>query len=107
MGESVRALVGAHRRGADDAAAARERVFTCQFADSFTGRVIPGFAYAELYRPFNATRGFSLKADGTKDWHWLSGHPYVLLNVPDLPLMIQWRPWHERTLVALTYAVHR
>ncbi len=81
--------------------------FSCRFADSFTGRVIPGFAYAELYRPFNATRGFSLKADGTKDWHWLSGHPYVLLNVPDLPLTIQSRPWHERTLVALTYAVHR
>ena len=81
--------------------------FSCRFADSFTGRVIPGFAYAEFYRPFNATRGFSLKADGTKDWHWLSGHPYVLLNVPDLPLTIQTRPWHERTLVALTYAAHR
>ncbi len=81
--------------------------FSCRFADSFTGRVIPGFAYAELYRPFNATRGFTMKADGTKDWHWVSGHPYVLLNVPDLPLLTQWRPWHERTLIALTYAVHR
>lgn len=81
--------------------------FSCRFADSFTGRVIPGFAYAELWRPFMATRGFSLRADGTKDWHWLTGTPYVLLDLPDLPLTIQTRPWHERTLVALTYAVHR
>ncbi len=81
--------------------------FVCRFADSYTGRVIPGFAYAELYRPYMATRGFSLRADGTKDWHWLSGHPFVLLNLPDLPLTIQTRPWNERTFVALTFAVHR
>ena len=82
--------------------------FSCRFADSFTGGVIPGFAYAELYRPFNATRGFALRADGTKDWRWLTGgHPYVLLDLPDLPLTIQTRPWHERTFVALTYAVCR
>ena len=81
--------------------------FFCRFADSYTGRIIPGFASAELYRPFNATKGFSLKPDGTKDWHWLTGHPYLLLDVPDLPLTIQSRPWHERTFVAMTYAVHR
>ena len=81
--------------------------FFCRFADSYTGRIIPGFATAELYRPFNATKGFSLKPDGTKEWHWLTGHPFVLLDLPDLPLTIQSRPWHERTFVAMTYAVHR
>lgn len=82
--------------------------FACRFADSYTGRVIAGFAYAELWRPFMATRGFSLRADGAKDWRWLAaGHPYVLLDLPDLPLTIQARPWHERTFVALTFAVHR
>ena len=81
--------------------------FYCQFADSVTGRVIPAFAYAETVRPFMATRGFSLRADGGKDWRWLSGHPYVLVNLPDLPLAIQTRPWHERTFVALTYVLRR
>ena len=81
--------------------------FACRFADSYTGRVIMGFAYAELWRPFMATRGFTLKADGTKDWHWLSGHPFVLLDLPDLPLTIQTRPPGVRTFVALTFAVHR
>ncbi len=81
--------------------------FYCHFADSVTGRVIPAFAYAEFVRPFMATRGFALRADGGKDWHWLSGHPYILLNLPDLPLAIGSRPWHERTVVALTYALRR
>ena len=81
--------------------------FYCQFADSVTGRVIPAFAYAETVRPFMATRGFSLRADGGKDWHWLSGQPYILVNLPDLPLAIQTRPWHERTFVALTYLLRR
>ena len=81
--------------------------FACRFADSFTGRVINGFAYAERFRPFQATRGFTMRADGVKDWHWISGHPYVLLNIPDVPLDIEGRPWHERSVVALTYAVLR
>ena len=81
--------------------------FYCQFADSVTGRVIPAFAYAETVRPFMATRGFSLRTDGGKDWHWLAGQPYILLDLPDLPLMIQTRPWHERTVVALTYLLRR
>ena len=62
--------------------------FSCQFADSVTGRVVPAFAYAETFRPFMATRGFSLRADGGKDWHWLIGHPYILLNLP----ICRWRP---------------
>ena len=81
--------------------------FYCQFADSVTGRVIPAFAYAELIRPFMATRGFALRADGGKDWHWLSGEPFILVNLPDLPLAVQTRPWHERTVVALTYMLLR
>ena len=81
--------------------------FSCQFADSVTGRVIPAFAYAETVRPFMATRGFSLRADGGKDWHWLAGQPYILLNLPDLPLAIQTRPWHQRAVVALTYLLRR
>ena len=72
-----------------------------------TGRIIPAFAYAEINRPFMATRGFALRADGGKDWHWLTGHPYILLDLPDLPLTIQTRPWHERTFVALTYMLRR
>ena len=81
--------------------------FSCQFADSVTGRVLPAFAYVETFRPFMATRGFSLRADGGKDWHWLTGHPYILLNLPDLPLAVQSRPWHERTVVAFTYLLRR
>jgi hypothetical protein len=81
--------------------------FSCRFADSFTGRVIPGFAYAERFRPFMATRGFSLRPNGDKDWHWLSGHPYVLLDLPDVPLDVESRPWHDRTVVAFTYMIHR
>ncbi len=81
--------------------------FACRFADSFTGRIIPGFAYAERFRPFMATRGFSLRADGDKDWHWLSGHPYILLTLPDVPLDLEGRPWQERAVVALTYMIHR
>ncbi len=81
--------------------------FFCRFADSFTGRAVSAFAYAERFRPFRATRGFSMNRDGTKDWHWLEGHPYVLLNLPDVPLNVEGRPWHERVVVALTYMVHR
>jgi hypothetical protein len=86
---------------------AKSSGFTCRFADSFTGRVIPGFAYAERFRPYMATRGFTLRANGDKDWHWLSGHPYVLLALPDVPLAVESRPWHERVAVAFTYMVHR
>ena len=81
--------------------------FLCRFADSFTGRVILGLAYAERFRPFMATRGFSLQANGDQDWHWLTGHPYVCLQLPDVPLEAESRPWHERLVVALTYMVHR
>lgn len=86
---------------------ARASGFLCRFADSFTGRVILGFAGEELYRPFMATRGFAVKSDGAKDWHWLSGRPYLLLDLPDVPLTMQTRPWHERTIVACTYLIHR
>ena len=81
--------------------------FVCRFADSFTGRVISGFAHVELNRPFMATRGFSLKKDGTQDWHWLSGAPYILIELPDLPLLLQTRPWQNRTLVAMDYMICR
>ncbi len=81
--------------------------FLCRLADSFTGKVITGFAHLELNRPFMATRGFSLKKDGTQDWHWLTGEPYLMIEVPDLPLLLQTRPWQNRTLVALTYMIYR
>ena len=81
--------------------------FVCRFADSFTGKILTGYAHAELNRPFMATRGFTLKPKGVQDWQWLSGYPYVLVEVPDLPLLLQTRPWQNRTLVALTYMVHR
>ena len=81
--------------------------FLCRFADSYTGRVITGFAHVELNRAFMATRGFTLKSDGTQDWHWLTGQPYILVDVPDLPLLIQTRPWQNRALVAITYMIHR
>ena len=86
---------------------AKSSGFSCRFADSFTGRVISGFAYAERFRPFMATRGFSLKANGDKDWHWLSGHPYVLVSLPDVPLDAEGLPWQERMVVAFTYMIHR
>jgi hypothetical protein len=86
---------------------AKSSGFSCRFADSFTGRVISAFAYAERFRPFNATRGFSLRPNGDKDWHWLTGHPYILLQLPDVPLNISTRPWNERSVVAFTYAIHR
>ncbi len=81
--------------------------FLCRFADSFTGRAITGFAHVELNRPYMATRGFTLKADGTQDWHWLGGHPYILVEVPDLPLLIPTRPWQNRTVTVVTYMVGR
>lgn len=81
--------------------------FLCRFADSFTGRVVLAFAYAERFRRFAATRGFSMNRDGTKDWHWIEGHPYILLNLPDVPLNVESRSWHEREVVAITYLVHR
>ena len=81
--------------------------FACRFADSFTGRVIPGFAYAERFRPFKATRGFTVRADGSKDWHWLDGHPYILLQLPDVPMNLESYPEQERSLIALTYLVSR
>jgi hypothetical protein len=86
---------------------AKSSGFSCRFADSFTGRVIPGFAYAERFRPFQATRGFSLRPNGDQDWHWLSGHPYVLLALPDVPLAVESRPASERVVVAFTYMIHR
>lgn len=81
--------------------------FSCRFADSFTGRIIPGFAYAERFRPFRATRGFTVRPDGNKDWHWLEGHPYILLQLPDVPLNLESCPTQERAVVALTYLVAR
>ena len=81
--------------------------FACRFADSFTGRVIPGFAYAERFRSFQATRGFTPRPDGSKDWHWLDGHPYILLQLPDVPLNLESSPPQERAVVALTYLVSR
>ena len=58
---------------------------------------------AEIFRPFNATRGFKLRADGSKEWLWLTGRPYLLLTIPDLPMYANTRPNPARTFVALTY----
>ena len=81
--------------------------FSCRFADSFTGRVIPGFAYAERFRPFRATRGFTVQPNGVNSWHWLEGHPYVLLQLPDVPMNLESCPSQERAIIALTYLVAR
>ena len=81
--------------------------FGCRFADSSSGRVIPAFVSADIFRPFNATRGFKLRADGSKEWLWLTGRPYLLLTIPDLPMYANTRPNSTRSLVALTYMLQR
>ena len=81
--------------------------FACRFADSFTGRIVPGFAYAERFRPFAATRGFGIGANGSKSWRWLNGHPYVLLQLPDVPMNLETAPPAARAVIALTYMVAR
>lgn len=81
--------------------------FVCRFADSATGTVIDGYAYAELRRAFTATHGFTVEPDGTRKWTWITGYPYILLQAPDLGLNTQKRLWHERTFFSLQYAVCR
>ena len=81
--------------------------FNCRFADSSSGREIPAFVSAEIFRPFNATRGFRLKPDGSKEWLWITGRPYLLLTIPDLPMYANTRANSARTLVALTYMLAR
>ena len=81
--------------------------FGCRFADSSSGREIPAFVYADIFRPFNATRGFRLRPDGTKEWLWTSGRPFLLLTIPDLPIYANTRANSARTLVALTYLLAR
>ena len=81
--------------------------FGCRFADSSSGREISAFVYSEIFRPFNATRGFRLKPDGSKEWFWLTGRPYLLLTIPDLPMYANTRGNSARTLVALTYLLAR
>ena len=81
--------------------------FVCRFADSVSGTVIDAYAYAELHRPFTATRGFKLNEDGTRKWEWITGYPYILLQSPDLGLNTQTRLWHERTYMSMNYAVAR
>ena len=56
--------------------------FVCRFADSMSGTVIDGYAHAELHRPFTATHGFTLNADGTKEWNWITGYPYIQIQAP-------------------------
>ena len=81
--------------------------FGCRFADSSSGREVPAFVSAEIFRPFNATRGFRLKPDGSKEWLWITGRPYLLLTIPDLPMYANTRGNSARTLVALTYLLAR
>ena len=81
--------------------------FGCRFADSSSGREIPAFVSAEIFRPFNATRGFRLRPDGSKEWLWIAGRPYLLLTIPDLPMYANTRGNAARTLVALTYLLSR
>ncbi len=81
--------------------------FSCRFADSSSGRVVPAFVQAEIFRPFNATRGFRLRPDGSKEWLWLTGRPYLLLTIPDLPMYENTRPTSARAFVALTYMLQR
>ncbi len=81
--------------------------FGCRFADSSSGRVIPAFVSVDIFRPFNATRGFKLRADGSKEWLWLTGRPYLQLTIPDLPMYANTRPNSARSLVALTYTLQR
>ncbi len=97
------ALIGLEPAALPEAASG----FLCRFADSASGRAITAFAHTELQRSFTATHGFTVKSDGAEDWHWISGRPYLLLSAPDLSLRTGTRRWHERTLLALTYAVHR
>ncbi len=81
--------------------------FGCRFADSSSGRVVPAFVSAEIFRPFNATRGFKLRADGSKEWLWLAGRPYLLLTIPDLPMYANTRPVSARAFIALTYMLSK
>ena len=81
--------------------------FWCRFADSSSGREVPAFVYAEIFRPFNATRGFRLKPDGSKEWIWITGRPFLLLTIPDLPMYANTRGNSARALVALTYLLAR
>lgn len=81
--------------------------FVCRFADSAAGTIIEGYAYAELHRPFTATHGFTPREDGTRKWDWITGYPYILLQVPGLALNTQKCLWHERTYLSLQYAACR
>ena len=81
--------------------------FPLRLADPYTGRVIDAFAYAERHRAFTATKDFTPDAEGKPKWEWISGYPYLLVLLPQIPLKIQKEPWHDRTTVTLAYAVYR
>ena len=103
LGGHVMALVGVEPTELP----ARATGFVCRFADSSTGEVIRGYAYAEMHRAFAATRAFTVRVDGSENWQWIVGHPFILLQAPDLTLDSDQRFWYERTFFALSHAVHR
>ncbi len=81
--------------------------FSLRLADPYNGRLIDAFVYAERHRAFTATKDFTLDAEGKPKWEWISGYPYLLVLLPQIPLKIQKEPWHNRTTVTLAYAAYR
>jgi hypothetical protein len=81
--------------------------FVLKLADSYTGKIVQAFAFAEVHRPFGAPKGHVVQDDGGDKPTWLKGYPYLQAVVPDIPLAIQKAPWHQRTTVVLRYLAYR
>ena len=79
--------------------------FLMHCADSATGKVIPVFAAIESFRPYTATRGFTVNGQDEEQWRWVKDSPYLVVAAPDLRLRTHRAKWYERSVVAMTWAL--
>lgn len=78
------------------------RGFTFEFVEPSGATVEEGYVRIEEVRPYSAIRG-----SGDKDFRWITGSPFLLVEAPVLDMGQAAEEWSARTIVTLNYVIGR
>jgi hypothetical protein len=82
-----------------------DKQFGFRYVDSLTGKIESAHVALEQARPFSATRSFAVARDGSLEWQWVEGYPYLVVTAPSLRLSTDKEPWQARTIIVLRHVV--
>jgi hypothetical protein len=81
--------------------------FTLTFSDSISGKRLGGFVHVDAHRKARVPITFTVNENGDEDWTWIPGDKCLQVTAPGMPLGSVRATWHERTVIAARYLVHR